>query len=191
MVIEIEADFDRVNAVLAKALKELHEPKPLMNKLKQYVKMVTMKMFVGRRPDNTTVREVTWPPLAESTLWAKRAARKRPGSVVIESDRPLVRTGKMRDSIRVLAENKTGFLFGSDVRSQKGYPYPGVHNVGGKNGRPPQRKWLFLTRNDFAQMLVMTRDWIKNYVWSEKKGWYLTRKGSKLIKARMNKAEFL
>ena len=154
--LHVEIDSKEVEEMLNMFMSKVKNPKPLMKVVRRYVNAVTMKMFHGPRPDTGGVRGVKWPKLAESTRWAKAAARKR--GAAIETNRPLVRTGEMRDSIKVLREDaQGGFVYGTNVRSKKGFLYPGIHNTGG-NPNPPQRKWLFLTGLDLRQLTQFAID---------------------------------
>ena len=148
--LQFKIDSKEVEKMLNMFMSKVKNPKPLMKVVQRYVKAVTMKMFSGPRPDTSEVRGVKWPELADKTRWAKAAAKKR--GKAIEITRPLVRTGAMRDSIKVLREDEQGgFVYGTTVRSKKGFLYPGIHNTGG-NPNPPQRKWLFLTGLDLRQL---------------------------------------
>jgi phage gpG-like protein len=148
------ADTREVTNLISKLLRRMKDPSPFIKEVIRYVKAITMKMFRGPRPDLHEVRGVTWPKLMKSTLKAKRAAGF--------PNRPLVRTGKMVDSIKVLYKSKTGFVYGTEVKSSKGFPYPAAHNAGGPvEGRPPQRVWLFLTKTDCAQLLKDAIDFIE------------------------------
>ena len=155
--LDITFDTRVLERKLNHTLKVVQHPRKLMKALQGYVNAVTFQMFRGRRPDTSGVRGVKWPKLKESTIFAKRALRKR--GKAIESDRPLVRTGKLRDSLKVLSQAEKGFVYGTKAKSNKGYPYPSVHNKGGK--RVPQRKWLFFNNIDFEQMTKMTVDYLK------------------------------
>lgn len=155
----ITIDFDNkdVERLLNKYLRNLRNSSALITRMGRYVHAMTMKMFRGRRPDTVGVRGQKWPKLAKSTLKSKLAAQKR--GAAITSKRPLVYSGELRDSLKVLRKTKNGFEYGTNVKSRKGFPYPGIHQTGGKN--LPQRKFLFLTRKDLQQMVKMTIDHIR------------------------------
>lgn len=157
--ITIEFESKDVEKLLTKILKRVSNPRPLMKTLERYVHAQTMLMFRGRRPDTTGVRGQRWPKLKKSTIQQKLAMQKN--GKAIASKRPLVRTGEMRDSLKVLVRSQKGFVYGSKTISQKGFPYPGIHQVGTKDGRLPARKWLFLTKQDLSQMIKTTIDYIK------------------------------
>lgn len=161
--INLDMDTRDVDRMLGRLLNRVEQPAPLMKQVEKYVHAVTKQMFRGRRPDTTGKRGVRWPPLAESTKWRKRAKGY--------ADRPLVATGKMRDSLRVLRRASKGFKYGTTVKSRKGFAYPGLHNVGGP--KVPQRRWLFLTRKDYTQMAQMAVDFLEGRL----KGWrrYVSR----------------
>lgn len=145
-------------AMIQRMLSRVQHPKKMVTTWERYVAAVTNQMFHGRRPDTSAVREVKWPKLARSTIEQKAALRKR--GLAIEIQRPLVRTGEMRDSLKVLKETEKGFVYGTRVRSKKGFPYPGLHNVGG--GNVPQRKWLFLNNTDWRQIVQIAIDFLKD-----------------------------
>lgn len=155
---------EEVRKMLNGYVKRVRNPKPLLKTLEKYVHAVTMKMFRSGSPraDHSAVRGVKWPRLAESTINQKAALMKR--GLAVEISRPLVRTGKMRGSIKVLkefdTESRAGFEYGTDMRSKKGYPFPAAHNVGMGN-RPPKRWWLFLTGQDLRQMVKSTIDHVQ------------------------------
>ena len=152
----VSVDDRDVKRLLDGFVSRVNNPRPLLLLLQRYIKMQTMKMFRGPRPDTSAVRGVMWPKLAESTRWGKAAARKR--GAAIEIQRPLVRTGAMRDSIRVISESPNGFTFGTDLTSSKGFPFPGAHNAG--TGNLPQRRWLFLNRDEIQQMVRLTLEYV-------------------------------
>jgi hypothetical protein len=62
----------------------------------------------------------------------------------------------MRDSLTVLKTTDRGFVYGTNIKSNKGFSYPGFHNS--KGGR----KFLFLTKEDFAQMIQIVIDYLKD-----------------------------
>jgi len=156
----ITITFEKKEAerLINKLLKRVKNPRKLVKTWKKYVAAVTFQMFKGRRPDTSPRRGVKWPKLAKSTLKQKAALRKR--GKAIEIQRPLVRTGDMRDSLKVLKETNKGFVYGTRIKSRKGFSYAGVHNVGGKMGRPPMRKWLFLSDHDWRQIVKMAIDYL-------------------------------
>jgi len=161
--VNITMDDREVQRMLGRLLNKIERPAPLMKQIQRYVNAVTMKMFRGKRPDNSEVRGVKWGKLSPMTIKNKKAAGKR-GVIAAGAspNRPLVRTGKMRDSLRVLESSSNGFVYGTKIKSKKGFPYPAAHNVGGKKtGRPPARPWLFLSRDDFRQIVSMTVDFLE------------------------------
>ena len=158
--ITIEFEDEEVERLLSTILKRVKNPGKLMRNIERYVKAVTMKMFRGARPDTKGVRGQIWKKLAPSTIASKAQKRKNGKSIAVH--RPLVETGKLRDSLRVLRRSKLGFIFGTRVRSKDNFPYPGMHQVGGRN--LPKRKFLFLTNQDLQQIVKMTIDHIKGVV---------------------------
>jgi phage gpG-like protein len=162
-ILSIQFETKELEAKLVSLLKFVRTPKNLMTLLQRFIHALTMKMFNGPRPDKRSVRGVKWQPLAESTLWAKRESRKRGYSIA--ADRPLVRSGMMMDTLKVLQKKERGFTYGTLWRSPKGYPYPAIHNLGGTvPGRPPQRMWLFISKFEYMQMVKMTVDLLRGYL---------------------------
>lgn len=147
----VQFETKEVEKLIQGLLDKVQRPKPLLKQISRYIHAMTMKMFRGRRPDNFAVREIHWPHLKESTIKAKKAKIKRGVSI---ATRPMVDTGAGRDSIGILKEEPKGFLYGTNIKSNKGFPYMGFHNV----GRFP---WLFLTKKDYAQIQKMTIDFLK------------------------------
>lgn len=133
-------------------LKRVGSPKELMTTLKRWIHAETMRMLRGRRPDKIPIRGEKWKPLKESTVKQKKALVKRGKAIV--ADRPMVRTGKLRDSLKVLNSNLKGFEYGTRVKSKKGFAYPGFHNAA-------NFLWLFLRERDYQQMALATTDYLK------------------------------
>lgn len=163
--ITIEFKDEEVQKLLNKLIKRLSKPQKLIRQMERYVHAITLKMFHGRRADTMGVRGVNWEKLTPSTKKQKAALAKR--GMAVEINRPLVRTGKMRDSIGVIKKGLKGFVYGTEVRSNSGFPYPGAHQAGG--GNLPQRKFIFLNRNDLRQLVRMSIDFIKNREFGYKK----------------------
>ena len=150
----VSIDTRNVTKMLVGLLVKMENPSPFVNDVLRYVKAVTMMMF-RKRPDNAPVRGVSWPKLAKTTLRQKITLE--------QARRPLIATGAMRESIRVLYKIKTGFVYGSLLRSADGFSFPAAHNVGGSTpGRPPKREWLFLNKEDYGQMLSMAIQYLKD-----------------------------
>lgn len=141
-----------VETMIKALLKKVNNPAPLMKVLKRWMHSQTMKMFRGKRPDTKGVRGVKWPKLKPATLKAKKALVKRGKAIV--AHRPMVRTGELRDSLKVLESSKKGFVYGTRVKSKKNFPYPGHWNKG-------KFPWLFLNKQDYAQMAKATTDYLK------------------------------
>ncbi len=149
--ISIEFETREVESMIKGLLKKVHNPVKLMKTLERWIHAQTMKMFRGRRPDKGMIRGVKWSKLKESTVKAKKALVKRGKAIV--AARPMVRTGRTRDSLKVLESNKKGFVYGTRVK-EKGFAYPGHHNKG-------NFPWLFLNKQDYAQMAKATTDYLK------------------------------
>jgi hypothetical protein len=141
-------------------LKVLQNPYPLLKNYGRYSKAITFQMFSGRRPDTVGIRGEKWNPLKIETLKQKRNLLSKGEAVA--ADRPLVRTGTLMNSLMSEMSVKIkgkGMEYGTDVKSDKGFPYPGLHQVG--DDKNPQRRFLFWTDNDLQQMLKMAIDFIE------------------------------
>ena len=158
--LSITYDSTEHDKLIAKLLARVQRPKRLINAIARYTNAITMQMFRGRRADTVGKRGQKWPKLAKSTIEQKRALKRKGRAIQVH--RPLVRTGKLRDSLKVIERKEKGFVYGTRARSAKGALYGGIHNKGGKRGRPPQRKWLFFTRHDTRQMVKMIVDYLEN-----------------------------
>lgn len=165
---DVRFDDREVKKLIDKLSIRVKKPKPLFETIGRYVMSATMLMFRGKRPDTGGVRGVKWDKLAQSTLKNKAAAKAR--GKAIEIDRPLVRTGKLRDSLArksALTVSDRGLTYGTNVKSDGNFPYPGMHNVGSnnagknKNIKIPARRWLFLTKSDLQQILFTTKEWLE------------------------------
>jgi len=153
----IEMETKEVETLIARLLKKVNNPGELMRTLERWLHAQTMKMFRGRRPDKAVIRGVKWDPLKPSTVKQKKALVKRGKAIV--ADRPMVRTGKLRDSLKVLERSKKGFEYGTRINN-KGFSYGGHWNAS-------KFPWLFLKKQDYAQMAKATTDYLsgilKNY----------------------------
>jgi len=160
--ITITFEKREAEAMINRLLRRVQNPAELVKTWKGYVGAVTHQMLDSGLPraDSGVVRGVRWPKLKQSTIEQKAALKKR--GLAIEIQRPLVRTGELRDSLKIIRTDAKGFVYGTTKRSKKGYPYPGVHNVGG--GHIPQRKWLFLNDHDWRQIVKMTIDYLNGQI---------------------------
>jgi phage gpG-like protein len=153
--LSIDIETKEVEVMLSRLLNKVERPKPLMKNIQRLVNALTKKMLHlrGKRPDNGPVRGVQWPKLKESTIKAKRAKVKAGTAIVAE--RPMVETGELRDTLKILSEDSDGsFVYGTRTKSKKGFNYPGFHN----KGRFP---FLFLRKEDFNQISKMTVDYLE------------------------------
>jgi phage gpG-like protein len=157
--LRIKFEDSDVEKMLNNMLTKVKDSKPIIDTCSRYVNAVTKQMFIGKRPDNIAVRGVKWEPLSPKTIEQKKKVNAR------NAKRPLVRTGDMRDSLKVITKGKQGFTYGTNKKSPKGFNYPGFHQVG--NAKVPARLWLFLTREDLGNMIQIALDHIrgllKNY----------------------------
>jgi len=150
---EITMETKEVEKLISNLLKRIKNPKKLMKTLERWVHAQTMLMFRGKRPDNTAVRGMKWPKLAKSTIKQKKARVAR--GVGIVANRPMVDTGKLRDSLKVLKRSHKGFVYGTKVKSKKGFHYPGYWNNS-------KFVFLFFNKIDFAQISRMTVDFLND-----------------------------
>lgn len=153
--LDVSLETKEVEKLISILLHRVENPGVLMKTLQRWIKAQTMKMFRGRRPDTTVIRGVKWPKLAKSTLKQKKNAVSKGKAIV--AARPMILTGTTRDSLKILKTAKRGFLFGTRVKSNKGFPYPGHHN---SNKFP----FIFLNKNDFAQMTRATVDYLNGKI---------------------------
>lgn len=154
-----------VHRMINGLIRKINNPKPLLINIGRYTRALTQKMLNDNqpRPDNISVRGKKWRKLAQSTIWEKRRLYRKGKSVAL--DRPLVRTGRLRDSLnseRAIQIKGKGLIYGTNVRSRKGFYYPGFHQVGGRtrHGRVPARPFLFLQRSELHEIANMTRNYI-------------------------------
>jgi len=146
----VSIETKEVEDMLKELLKKVQRPKKLMFNIQRYVGAITTKMFHGRRPDSSAVRGVIWPKLLESTVQAKKAKIKRGKAI---ATRPMVETGEGRDSLKILESKENGFVYGTKIKTKKGFAYMAFHN----HGRFP---FLFLKKEDFIVIQRMTIDFL-------------------------------
>ncbi len=139
--------------MIDKLLAKVKKPKKLLKNIQRWIHSLTMKMFRGRRPDTTGVRGVKWSKLAPSTIKAKKAKVRR--GKAITAHRPMVETGKTRDSLKVLGESGSGFEYGTRRKSKKGFAFPGHHNKG-------KFPFLFISKKEYIQIERMVVDYLKD-----------------------------
>lgn len=143
-------------------IRKLNNPEPLLKIVGKYLQANTAKMFTGPRPDTAGVRGEKWKPLAASTVQRKLASGKRGTGIQIgNARRPLVATGTLKESLlnnNAVKVSGKGLVYGTDVKSNKGFSYPGIHQLGGKN--LPKRRWLFINVPELNQIANTVRDWL-------------------------------
>ena len=91
---------------------------------------------------NPEKRPAPWPPLAESTV----KARKRKGR---SGTAPLVDSGTLARSPRVVQVTKNSVTVASD-RAENGHSLAAIHQFGTKNGRIPARAFFPIEGNGFT-----------------------------------------
>jgi len=150
-IIEIKLKTKVVESFIATMLRNLPNVKKLLRLVLNHVKAQTREMF-RKRPDKRNVRGVRWPENAQSTVDRKKALMKVGKAI---ASRPMIETGEGRDSLRVLRESKTGFVFGTDKKRKDGFAYLAHHN----SGKYP---FIFLNDEDKAKFEVLLIDHLKN-----------------------------
>ncbi len=157
----ITIDNTETMAMIEGLISKLKNPEPLLNVVGKYLQANTMKMFVGNRPDTSSVRGEKWPKLADSTI-QRKLAQKKSGLIIGDARRPLVATGKMKDSLLTKAAirvNKHGLVYGTEVRGRKGFLYPAAHQTG--TSKMPQRRFLFVNETELNQIANTTKQWLE------------------------------
>ena len=145
--------------MIEKLIRKIDDPKPLLRIIGRFIRTQTAMMF-RRSPEIRPVRGVKWDDLKDSTIKKKKSLVKN--GKAISGDRAMIEKGYLRDDLlsnRAIKIKNKGLEYGTDRRSNKGFPYPGIHQTGGNN--LPQRRWLFLTKDELMQIAVTTRDWLK------------------------------
>ncbi len=156
---EIKMDTREFDRQIKELMTKVKRPAKLMTMLRRYTNAMTMRMFRSRpRADTSVVRGVKWAKLKKSTKKQKKALKKDGKSLQIF--RPLVRTGSLRDSLKILEKKSKGFKYGTRIKNKKGFHYPGVHQNG--RGKVPKREFLFYTEKDFKQMVRITVDYLED-----------------------------
>ncbi len=158
--LDIHIETKEVETMLQGLLKKVENPKKLMKLLRRVTLALTMNMFTATpRPDTKGRRGVKWPKLKQRTINRRKAILANPKSKIKlagkATSRPMVMTGKLRDSIKVLEENKRGFAIGTREKTKKGFAYPGYHN----KGRFP---FLFLSKQDLVMFQSATIDFLQD-----------------------------
>lgn len=149
-----------VQKMISEMLNRLENPRPLLGTVGKYTQEQTQKMFVRTRPDNTIVRGKRWKKLKTATIFRKRQLRAQ--GKAVKSDRPLVRTGKLRNSLlskRAFKFVNKGLIYGTQARNDKVFLYPAVHQAGSRSAKIPARKYLFLTRMELLQIAEITKNY--------------------------------
>lgn len=149
----IQRQSDDVSFYIGSLLIKLKQPKELLKATQRYINTEIRSMFKGTSPDKTMKREVMWAPLTQGTIEQKKRLYRKGLSTVIK--RPLVRTGALRDSLRVLNETSHGFTYGTDV-DNKGFNYGLHHNI--------KRPFLFLINHDGINILTIVKNWLNEGV---------------------------
>ena len=162
---DVTIDDREVLAMLTEKISKLDNPKPMLTVAGRYIRALTAKMFKGKRPDVGGVRGEKWPKPKLKTIQQKKAMG------VSAARRPLVRTAKLRKSLFAsgsLKVRKKGLEYGTDVTNEKGFPYPAIHQIGSPKTNLPQRRWLFLTKDELLQIAEIAKDYIEGLMKSPK-----------------------
>lgn len=147
--------IDHLTPALAKAVRVLEDPQPVLRKLAERVTIAARGEIdtAGRRSGRP------WAPRAPSTLKAITSANRQGFSKVglpgRASDRMLRSVGTMGGPDSILIFTKDSVTVGSRVRSPRGYPYPVAFVFG--TSRQPARQIYALTRQDYRDMLADAR----------------------------------
>lgn len=161
--LDITIDNKETFAMIEGLIRKVENPESLLKLIGRYIRVLTSKMFAsGSRPDHSAVRGEKWPELKESTIFKKRNLKKRGLLVGNSPYKPLVETGRLRDDLisdHSIKIDKHGLEYGTNLKSKKGFPYPAIHQTGGKN--VPQRRWLFLNDDELNQIASMTKEWLE------------------------------
>jgi phage gpG-like protein len=158
--LDVTIDDREVYAMIERLIKRIDNPAPLLQTVGRYIRVLTKKMFTGARPDTQGVRGEKWDKLAESTLAHKKQLRAK-GQSIGNPARPLVRTGMLKDDLlskRAIKIKGKGLEYGTDRKSNMGFPSPAIHQVGGRI--LPARRWLFLRREELMQIAQTTREYL-------------------------------
>lgn len=159
----VTIDNSETFAMIENLIRKIERPEPLLKDVGKYIQSETNKMFApGSRPDHGAVRGERWPVLAESTIFKKRAMHKRGKLVGNAPDKPLVESGALRDDLsspRAIQVKNKGLIYGTERRNKKGFLYPAMHQIVGKN--LPQRRWLFLNETNLNQICSMVKSFIE------------------------------
>jgi hypothetical protein len=155
--LNIHFETDNAISEIEDLLKKVHNPRRLLKRVQKYINYVTRQMFTGKRADTGGgKRGIKWKKLERSTIDDKIALAKRGKLTGTKNPRrPMIRTGDLKFSHKVLRSFKRGFIYGTLQKSKKGFNYPGFHNY-------YDFPWLFLTQKDTIQMTSMIKDFLQN-----------------------------
>lgn len=129
VTIDVRIEDGEVRAVLSGIRGRLKDLTPALRTIGETVRSSVIKNFMeGGRP--------AWKPL--------KAAGGKTG-------RPLLRTGRLRDSIRA-------YLAFRKVKLSSSLPYAGVHQYG--RGRTPARPYLVLQKQDVQEIKRFLEDYL-------------------------------
>lgn len=131
VTIELNGDkeLDRLLEQIARRAKDMQ---PVMSEAGNYLKNIMEESFdSGRAPDGEV-----WSPLADSTLNQKH----KDGSMH-SMGKLLYAEGTLFDSIDYDATSND-LIIGVNAYSDKGYPYPVVHQFGSEDGKIPARPFM-------------------------------------------------
>lgn len=157
----VTIDSKETFAMIENLVRKVKQPEPLLTIIGRYLQAQTTKMFTGTRPDTASIRGESWPKLAESTV-QKKLTLKAKGLVAGNPRRPLVEKGLLKKDLlgaKAIKVKKKGLEYGTDRRSRKNFLYPALHQTGGRN--TPQRRFLFITKSELAQIATTVRDWLR------------------------------
>ena len=155
---ELSIQHETDNAVyeIEKLLRKVHNPNKLLKSIQKYINYVTRKMFTDKRADTAGgKRGVQWKKLEPKTIDRKISALKN-GKLTGTGNprRAMIFSGNLKFSHKVLRNFKRGFVYGTLIKSKKGFNYDGYHN-------DFNFPWLFLTQKDMIQMSTMIKDFLQ------------------------------
>jgi hypothetical protein len=121
--LSLNLDTKRSLKSINELLTVVERPEKLLKQVQRYVKSITNQMFTGKRPDTAGgKRGISWKKLEPSTIESKIALAKKGKLFGTGAPRrPMISSGALRDSHKVLIENNKGFTYGSRVKSKEGF----------------------------------------------------------------------
>jgi phage gpG-like protein len=123
---------DTMTPSLARAIAAARDLAPVMNEVGRQIVSLTQQAFT-----DATIRPATWPDLAASTIKSRK--RYNPGAM-----NPLLRSGNLRSSIRVIAADASSVTMGSALFSGR-WSIAAIHQMGAPKRNIPPRPFFPFT----------------------------------------------